>query len=79
MSNPNPGTGDKQPPIDPLAELAKHFPQTEQLNEVALLEAIQVTLQTVLHAGKMLDRALWGILVLAAVCVAQLLALAMLR
>jgi hypothetical protein len=69
----------KQQPLDPIAEIAKHFPAGQPVDTLELLLAIQVILQTVQTVGSMLDRALWGIFVLACVCVAQLLALALLR
>jgi hypothetical protein len=66
----------EQQPLDPLAEIAKHFPKQE-IDMLQMLTAIQAMCVSVQTAGRALDRALWGILVLAAVCVAQLLALAM--
>jgi hypothetical protein len=65
----------ERPPLDPLAEIAKHFPK-QDIDMMQMLTAIQAMCISVQTAGRALDRALWGIMVLATVCVAQLLALA---
>jgi hypothetical protein len=66
-------------PLDPIAEIAKHFPPDANADTLNLLEAISAAAIAVQSAGRMLDKALWGLLLLACVCVAQLLALAILR
>jgi hypothetical protein len=67
----------EKPPVDPfIAEITKHFPK-QDVDMMQMLQAIQAMCISVQTAGRALDRATWGILILAAVCVAQLLALAM--
>jgi hypothetical protein len=66
------------PPFDPIAEMLKHLPK-EDVDTFQLMTAIQSLLVSVQTAGRALDRALWGIIVLAAICIAQLLALVIVR
>jgi hypothetical protein len=65
-------------PSDPIAEaVANHFPNPQEIDVEKLLDGLQTTLRAVQVAGQTIDRLLWGLFVLACVCVGQLLALAM--
>jgi hypothetical protein len=66
-------------PLDPIiAELAKHFPNNQDTADAfrLLLQSIDAAAKAVQTASRIIDRLIWGIFLLACVCVAQLLALA---